>query len=498
MKQSLQLRLGQQLTMTPQLQQAIRLLQLSTLDLKQEIQEALDSNMMLETEEEGAAREELNGSDGQLTGEAQESARNEISSQQNDAINEKEVNAESADIPQELAVDSGWDDVYESSLPPASGVSGHDKVDTDYLTQRRTARTLFDYLVWQLNLTPFNDTDRAIATTIIDGISEDGYLVMGLEEIVSGLSIEEVGIEEVEAVLHRIQQFDPPGVGARDPRECLLLQLNQCKPQPALELAIELVTNHFELLAQQDHAQIKRRLKVSDERLGDITKLIRSLSPRPGTLVADSEPEYIVPDVFVTKREGVWHVELNSDSTPRLRVNSQYAGLIRRADNSDDNAYLKKHLQEARWFIKSLISRNVTLLRVATKILEFQRGFFDHGPEAMRPLVLRDIAEALEMHESTISRGTTQKYMHSPRGTFEFKYFFSSHVGTAAGGECSATAIRALIKKLVAAEKPEKPLSDNKLAGILADQGIQVARRTVAKYRESMAIPPSNERKRLA
>ena len=226
MKQSLQLRLGQQLTMTPQLQQAIRLLQLSTLDLKQEIQEALDSNMMLETEEEGAAREELNGSDGQLTGEAQESARNEISSQQNDAINEKEVNAESADIPQELAVDSGWDDVYESSLPPASGVSGHDKVDTDYLTQRRTARTLFDYLVWQLNLTPFNDTDRAIATTIIDGISEDGYLVMGLEEIVSGLSIEEVGIEEVEAVLHRIQQFDPPGVGARDPRECLLLQLN--------------------------------------------------------------------------------------------------------------------------------------------------------------------------------------------------------------------------------------------------------------------------------
>jgi RNA polymerase sigma-54 factor len=315
---------------------------------------------------------------------------------------------------------------------------------------------------------------------------------------VSGLSIEEVGIEEVEAVLHRIQQFDPPGVGARDPRECLLLQLNQCKPQPALELAIELVTNHFELLAQQDHAQIKRRLKVSDERLGDITKLIRSLSPRPGTLVADSEPEYIGPDVFVTKREGVWHVELNSDSTPRLRVNSQYAGLIRRADNSDDNAYLKKHLQEARWFIKSLISRNVTLLRVATKILEFQRGFFDHGPEAMRPLVLRDIAEALEMHESTISRVTTQKYMHSPRGTFEFKYFFSSHVGTAAGGECSATAIRALIKKLVAAEKPEKPLSDNKLAGILADQGIQVARRTVAKYRESMAIPPSNERKRLA
>ena len=498
MKQSLQLRLGQQLTMTPQLQQAIRLLQLSTLDLKQEIQEALDSNMMLETEEEGAAREELNGSDGQLPGELQEGAGDPVSNQQNDTNNEQEVNAESTDIPQELGVDSGWDDVYDSALPPASGINSHDKVDTDFLTQRRTARTLFDYLVWQLNLTPFSDTDRAVATAIIDGINEDGYLAVGLEEIVSGLDIEDTDIEEVEAVLHRIQQFDPPGVAARDPRECLLLQLNQCKPQPALEPAIELVTDHFELLAQQDHAQIKRRLKISDARLSDITKLIRSLSPRPGTLVADSEPEYIVPDVFVTKREGVWHVELNSDATPRLRVNSEYANLIRRADNSDDNAYLKKHLQEARWFIKSLISRNVTLLRVATKILEFQRGFFDHGPEAMRPLVLRDIAEALDMHESTISRVTTQKYMHSPRGTFEFKYFFSSHVGTAAGGECSATAIRALIKKLIAAEKPEKPLSDNKLAGILADQGIKVARRTVAKYRESMAIPPSNERKRLA
>ncbi len=498
MKQSLQLRLGQQLTMTPQLQQAIRLLQLSTLDLKQEIQEALDSNMMLETEEEGAAREELNGSDGQLPGELQEGAGDQASNQQNDTNNEREVNGESTDIPQELAVDSGWDDVYDSALPPASGISGHDKVDTDFLTQRRTARTLFDYLVWQLNLTPFSDADRAVATAIIDGINEDGYLAVDLEEIVSGLDIEDTDIEEVEAVLHRIQQFDPPGVAARDPRECLLLQLNQCKPQPALEPAIELVTDHFELLAQQDHAQIKRRLKISDARLGDITKLIRSLSPRPGTLVADSEPEYIVPDVFVTKREGVWHVELNSDATPRLRVNSEYANLIRRADNSDDNAYLKKHLQEARWFIKSLVSRNVTLLRVATKILEFQRGFFDHGPEAMRPLVLRDIAEALDMHESTISRVTTQKYMHSPRGTFEFKYFFSSHVGTAAGGECSATAIRALIKKLIAAEKPEKPLSDNKLAGILADQGIKVARRTVAKYRESMAIPPSNERKRLA
>jgi RNA polymerase sigma-54 factor len=214
-------------------------------------------------------------------------------------------------------------------------------------------------------------------------------------------------------------------------------------------------------------------------------------------MVAETEPEYVIPDVFVTRREGVWHVSLNAEAAPKLRVNPDYARLIRRADNSDDNNYLKNHLQEARWFIKSLVSRNETLLRVATKIVELQRGFFEHGPEAMKPLVLRDIAEALELHESTISRVTTQKYMHTPRGTLEFKYFFSSHVSTAGGGECSATAIRALIKKLVAAEKPNKPLSDNKLASILADQGIQVARRTVAKYRESMAIPPSNERKRL-
>ncbi|MCP3868948.1 MAG: RNA polymerase factor sigma-54 [Gammaproteobacteria bacterium] len=497
MKQSLQLRLGQHLTMTPQLQQAIRLLQLSTLELKNEIQEALDSNTMLETEEEGNTREELNGANQQSTQESGNSGDNEAVSPQNDTNNETELAAEPNTIPEELGVDSGWDDVYDSTLPPSSGASSNDRPDNDFLTQRRTTRSLYDYLVWQLNLTPFGDSDHLIATAIIDGIDEDGYLKASLEDILHGLDEENLGVEEVEAVLHRIQQFEPPGVGARDPRECLLLQLKQCRPQPALELAIKLVGDHFELLAQQDHVQIKRRLKINDTKLAEVTKLIRSMAPRPGSLVAESEPEYIVPDVFVTKREGNWHVDLNPDSTPRLRINPEYASLIRRADNSNDNNYLKNHMQEARWFIKSLISRNVTLLRVATKITEFQRGFFEHGPEAMRPLVLRDIAEALDMHESTISRVTTQKYMHTPRGTFEFKYFFSSHVGTTTGGECSAIAIRALIKKLIAAEKPEKPLSDNKLAGILADQGIKVARRTVAKYRESMAIPPSNERKRL-
>ncbi len=498
MKQTLQLRLGQHLTMTPQLQQAIRLLQLSTLDLKQEIQEALESNPLLETEEEGADRDQAAEGETPVNGEAPQSSLTASEIDGGGLDPEKEIAPEATAIPEELPVDSGWDDVYDSVLPPISGGAG-EQVEGDYLNQRRSARTLHDYLTWQLNLTPFSPSDRAIATAIVDAVNEDGYLTTDLEEILAGLGDDELEMSEVEAVLHRLQQFDPPGVAARDPQECLLIQLQQYPVEhELLPQAIELVRDHFELLAHQDHNQIKRRLKVDDDTLHRINELIRSLNPRPGTLVADSEPQYVLPDVFVSKRDGVWRVELNPEATPRLRVNPEYAKLIRRADNSDDNTYLKNHMQEARWFIKSLVSRNETLLKVASKIVEFQLGFFEHGEEAMRPLVLRDIAEALEMHESTISRVTTQKYMHTPRGTFEFKYFFSSHVSTAGGGECSATAIRALIKKLIAAEKPGKPLSDNKIAGILADQGIKVARRTVAKYRESMAIPPSNERKRLS
>ena len=498
MKQTLQLRLGQYLTMTPQLQQAIRLLQLSTLELKQEIQEALDSNLMLETEEEGSARESLNGTDqdGHADGEADINLNS--ASAGNDSNNEQEINAEASSMPDELPVDSAWDDIYDSLTPPLSGTQRESSVDNDFLLQRGSAQTLHDHLAWQMNLTVFSDTDLAIATAIIDAVSEDGYLTSSLEDIHSSLEDDEVDLPEVEAVLHKIQSFDPPGVAARDPRECLLIQLHQMQEgTPFRKEATLLVKDYFDLLAHQDQNQIKLALKLSDEEVSRVNKLIRSLNPHPGTLIAETPPQYVVPDVFVYKKNGAWQVELNSDAAPRLRVNADYARLIRRADTSEDNTYLKNHLQEARWFIKSLMSRNDTLLRVATKIVEFQRAFFDYGEEAMKPLVLRDVAEALEMHESTISRVTTQKYMHTPRGTLEFKYFFSSHVSTAGGGECSATAIRALIKKLIAAEKPNKPLSDNKIASILSEQGIKVARRTVAKYRESMAIPPSNERKRL-
>jgi RNA polymerase sigma-54 factor len=491
MKQTIQLRLGQHLTMTPQLQQAIRLLQLSTLDLKVEIQDALDSNLMLETEEEGQHREQNH--DHATLENASEPVDSESS---NGAREDQEVNPENSSLSEEMPVDSDWSEVYDSYLPPSSGAARDDN-DVDFLAQKSRSETLYDHLMWQLNLTQFSEIDRAIATALIDSINTDGYLSSSLEDIQSGLGNDEIERDEVEAVLHRLQNFDPPGVAARDPRECLLIQLRQLPADARRDSAIAVCRDHFNLLVNQDYAQLKRRLKLSDSDLQQIIQLLRSLHPRPGTLIAEVESQYVIPDVFVSKQNGAWYVELNPEATPRLRVNPDYARLIRRADQSDDNACLKNHMQEARWFIKSLTSRNETVLRVASKIVELQRGFFEHGAEAMKPLVLRDVAEALEMHESTVSRVTTQKYMHTPRGTLEFKYFFSSHVSTSGGGECSATAIRALIKKLVAAEKPHKPLSDNKIAQILAEQGINVARRTVAKYREAMGIPPSNERKRL-
>ena len=490
MKQSLQLRLGQHLTMTPQLQQAIRLLQLSTLDLKQEIQDALDSNIMLETDEDGHLREQ--SADASENNTEKESGTEAV----NDKNNETEINAEASDMPDDLPVDSSWEDVFDT--PPPLNNNNSNAESIDFLAQQSHSQSLQDYLTWQMNLSNLSDNDLLIANNIIDGINTDGYLSTPLEDIIEAINDEDVEIEEVEAVLHRIQNFDPPGVGARDTRECLLIQLRQLPETIEYrDYAISLVQDLFKYLADQDQRMIKRRLGVKDEQLQAIMELIRSLNPRPGTSVAESKTEYVEPDVFVRKVNDHWQVSLNGQATPKLRVNAEYASFIRRADDSSDNTSLKNHLQEARWFIKSLQSRNDTLMKVATKIVEFQQGFLEHGDEAMKPLVLRDVADDLEMHESTISRVTTQKYMHTPRGTYEFKYFFSSHVSTSAGGECSATAIRALIKKLIAAEKQSKPLSDNKISQILVDQGIEVARRTVAKYRESMGIPPSNERKRL-
>ncbi|HXH04736.1 MAG TPA: RNA polymerase factor sigma-54 [Candidatus Competibacteraceae bacterium] len=484
MKQSLQLRLGQQLTMTPQLQQAIRLLQLSSLDLQTEIQTVLESNLMLERVDEGM--EESSPGSGF---EAPESAPAEAA----------ETGEAAGD---ELAVDSDWDaseDFYDGAT--AFSTSGEEDEFDPYARQAESQDSLRDYLLWQMELTPFSPTDLAIATAIIDAINDDGYLTLSLEEIRLGLQ-QQLGLEldpdEVEAVLHRVQRFDPPGVAARDPAECLLLQLDQFPADtPWREQARCLIRQHLELLAARDFNTLMRRLKVSREELAAIVALIQTLNPHPGDRLSQGEAQYVVPDVFVIRQAGGWRVSLNPESAPRLRINPHYASLVRRADSSADNACLRTHLQEARWFLKSLQNRNQTLLKVATCIVEHQRKFLEHGEEYMKPLVLRDIAEALEMHESTISRVTTQKYMHTPRGIYEFKYFFSSHVGTSDGGECSSVAIRAMIKKLISAENPQKPLSDSKIAQLLDKEGIQVARRTVAKYREAMAIPPSSERKRL-
>ena len=495
MKQALQLRLGQHLTMTPQLQQAIRLLQLSTLELQTEIQEALDSNLMLEIDEDSGDVDDTVHNESTPTTEAETLTSDESG----EALIETSAAGES-DIPEDLPVDSSWDDIYENIAIPASSASSSGSDNREFEFSGNTEESLHEHLRWQMQLTPFSDTDRAIAEFIIDAINDDGYLSMSLEDIHQTLADEQdIEVDEIEAVLHRIQNFDPPGVGARDLKETLLLQIKQFPLEsPWLKPAQELIEKHFDLLANREYTQLTRRLKISEEELKQILHLIQSLNPRPGSQITASKPEYIIPDVIVSKHNGKWKVELNPDAAPRLRVNPHYASLIKQVHNNEDNTYLKNHLQEARWFIKSLLSRNETLLKVATSIVARQTDFLEHGEEAMKALVLHDIAEAVGMHESTISRVTSKKYMHTPRGIFELKYFFSSHVSTSNGGECSATAIRALIKKLITTENTNKPLSDSKLAAILGDQGINVARRTVAKYREAMAIPPSNERKRLA
>jgi RNA polymerase sigma-54 factor len=351
-------------------------------------------------------------------------------------------------------------------------------------------------------MTPFSEADKPIAQAIIDALNEDGYLSCSLDEVQQALakSGAQTEVDEIEAVLHQIQNFDPPGVAARDLAECLQLQMKGVNPSvfpeliPAQALA---TTENLALLGARDYNALRRVLKITPEALQAAVLFIQRLNPRPGSTVQSSTASYVVPDVFVKKVKGVWRAELNPEISPRLRINRQYERMIHRGDASAQNKYLQEQLQQARWFIKSVMSRNDTLLKVARTIVDRQRAFFDHGPEAMKPLVLHDVAETVGMHESTVSRVTTSKYMTTPRGVFELKYFFSSHVTTADGGTCSSVAIRSLIKKMVEAEISSRPISDSKIAEILADQGINVARRTVAKYRETMNIPPSNQRKSL-
>ncbi|WP_089137951.1 RNA polymerase factor sigma-54 [Vibrio rumoiensis] len=493
MKSSLQLKFGQHLSMTPQLQQAIRLLQLSTLDLQQEIQEALDSNPLLEIDEDfGESSGELDKNSDNA--ESQENAQQDMAGIQESEreLSDSTEHIEQSTISDELSIDASWEDVYSANTG-STGISNDDELP---VYQGETTQTLQDYLEWQLELTPFSDIDRTIALAILDSLDEYGYVTESLEDIQQSLGNDEIELDEIEAVLKRIQQFDPLGVASRNLQECLLLQLAIFPADtPWLNEAKMVLHNYIDYLGNRDYKLLCKEAKLKEDELKQILSLIQQLDPRPGNHVGGDDIEYVVPDVSVFKDKGKWTVSINPDSVPRLKVNQQYAALGK--GNSTDSQYIRTHVQEAKWLIKSLESRNETLLKVARCIVEHQQDFFEYGEEAMKPMVLNDIALDVDMHESTISRVTTQKYMHTPKGIFELKYFFSSHVSTETGGECSSTAIRALIKKLVAAEDSKKPLSDSKIAALLVEQGIQVARRTIAKYRESLGIAPSSQRKRL-
>ncbi|MFZ5492371.1 MAG: RNA polymerase factor sigma-54 [Pseudomonadota bacterium] len=486
MKQGLELGVSQHLALTPQLQQAIRLLQLSTLDLQTEIREALEANPLLEAEED------VNDGLGE-----------ELALPSPPEQPERALEFETAtDIPQELGVDGNWEDTF-IDLGAGTGASSRDEDDSgDFASVSSKRETLHDHLLWQLDLTPFSPDDRAIAELILDAIRLDGYLGQPISELCATASegrAEPVDETELLSVLRRIQHFDPPGVAARDLAECLRLQLEQFEGLDDDARAAGLaVVDHIALLGEHDYRALQRATGLSAEAVDQAVRLIQALNPRPGTSLDAEEPEYIVPDVLVRKIRGVWQVELNPAIAPKLRVNQTYAGMIKRRDSGADNEYLKNRLQEARWFINSLKSRNDTLVKVARAIVQRQVAFFDEGPHAMVPLVLQDIADELGLHQSTISRATNRKYMHTPRAIYELKFFFSSHVSTSDGGAVSATAIRARIRDLIAAEPPGSPLSDNDIAETLNQAGINVARRTVAKYRESMNIGSTTERRKAA
>ena len=491
LKPSLQLRIGQSLSMTPQLQQAIRLLQLSSLELQEEIQQIFETNPMLERDDEPSA----NSAEAE-----QESSRldPQAEADQQTMQAEQEISAHQPQLSDDLPVDSSWEDIYQASNVYSE--APQEAARDIYENESGAGRSLREHLLQQIELMNLSDVDRVISMALIDEIDNDGYLTDSLENIYQGLveTFPALELDEVVAIQHLIQHLDPIGTCAQDLRECLHVQLQSLPADtPYVTPALNIVKNYIAALGSRNTKLIQRRMDLSAPELQQCIALIQSLNPKPGAQIAVNNTEYIIPDVSVIKRANGWRVELNSDSAPKLRINTTYANLIKRADDSADNHYMRTQLQEARWFIKSLHSRNETLLRVANAIVQRQKQFLDYGPEAMRPLVLRDIAEQLELHESTVSRVTTNKYMHTPRGIFEFKYFFSSHVGTADGGVCSATAIRAMIKKLIEEENNARPLSDSKIAKLLDEKGINVARRTVAKYREALSIPPSNERKQL-
>lgn len=491
MKQTLQLKLSQHLALTPQLQLSIRLLQLSTLDLNQEIDQFLHDNPLLELEEPGENTNFVPGSDTLTTPQPTSDA--------------EEPSTPTYDESYENAGDSSWNNDAPTNKSPRDSNDGD---DSDFADIQTAAISLREHLGSQLGLKQISDRDRSLVSFLIEALDDDGYLGQELEELLDVLAEDQEDadreelLEELQIALHHLQNFDPPGIGARSPSECLALQLKSKPSSPTRDLALTLVQKHLELLAARDFTKLKKALHCDDDALRAAHTLICSLNPRPGSQYSHLDTRYIIPDVMVRKLRTGWTVTLNQDAMPRLRINRMYADILQRsrsggAHADSEGSNLSSQLQEAKWLIKNVKQRFDTILRVSQAIVDRQQQFFEHGEVAMRPLTLREIAETLGLHESTISRVTTQKFMASPRGIYELKYFFGSHVATDAGGAASSTAIRALIKQLVGSEDGHKPLSDARIADILGQQGIVVARRTIAKYREGLNIPPVNLRKSL-
>jgi RNA polymerase sigma-54 factor len=483
LKASLQLRLGQQLKMTPQLQQAIRLLQLPALELQAHIREVLESNVMLEAEEDNEA----------ATFESLGAGPNEREAPQaDDQDGPVDPRAEEAEPSVEILEDTWQETSAAAGETPWQG----DDEDRQQEYGDNSGESLREHLVWQMEMARLTPRQVAIGHAIIDAINDDGYLTDPFDAIAATLKPDiEASDEEISQVLRVVQGFDPVGVGARSVGECVTLQLQSLDADtPGLATAIAIAGGHLDLVAARDMNQLRKVLQASDEELEQALALVRGCHPRPGSQISSAAPEYVVPDVFVRRSANGWTVEMNSSTLPRVRINESYASLLGRGAS---HATMRSQLQEARWLLKSLEIRHDTLLKVARSIVERQHAFLEHGEEHMRPMILRDIAAAIDMHESTVSRVTSGKYMHTPRGVFELRYFFSSQVEGADGSGTSSTAIRAKIKKLIREEPPGAPLSDSRIAEILSKEGIPVARRTVAKYRESMGIAPSNERKRV-
>ncbi len=481
MKLSIGLKVANSLSLTPQLQQAIRLLQLSSLELEQEIQIQLDSNPLLEKlEEENHSMESLDT----------------IKEEQQEKELSESLNADH--LPDELPVDTDWDDVYthQSSAMERPEFEGRED-------NRQGDVSLKSHMLEQINLLHFSPVDRLIAYCLVDALDEKGYLDAEIEEIIASVQhlLEQMDYDveedEVIAVLKLIQRLDPIGIGSRNLAECLMVQVESLSELEPFRNEAILLLKHYGLLLTNDLNKLIKQTGLNAEILRSAIDLLKTLKPYPGMEFENKDSDYQIPDVVVMKKDGHWHVQLNPDVMPKLRINPYYSGMIRRADQSDDNQYLRNQMLEAKNFIKSVDERHKTLLKVATCIVKHQRDFLEIGAEGMKPLILRDVADEVELHESTISRVTTNKFLLTPRGLFELKYFFSSHVSTTVGGEASSTAIRAKIKKLIADENPRKPLSDNIIANLLKEDGIDVARRTVAKYRESLHIPSSSDRKVL-